>query len=54
MATGVQPRDEESQLTRTDLETIQDAMKSKKFRDLLTEYCEEVRDPANQALYQKK
>lgn len=54
MATGVQPRDEESQLTRTDLETIQDAMKSKKFRDLLTEYCEEVRDPANQALYQKE
>ncbi|KAM3963519.1 LOW QUALITY PROTEIN: PIH1 domain-containing protein Nop17-like [Aphomia sociella] len=54
MATGVKPRDEEPQLTRSDLEAIQDAMKCKKFRDLLTEYCEEVRDPANQALYQKE
>lgn len=54
MATGVKPRDEESQLTKSDLETIQDAMKCKKFRDLLTDYCEEVRDPANQALYQKE
>ncbi|XP_059054247.1 protein kintoun [Achroia grisella] len=54
MATGVKPRDEESQLTRSDLEAIQDAMKNKKFRELLTEYCEEVRDPANRALYQKE
>ncbi|CAG9783646.1 unnamed protein product [Diatraea saccharalis] len=54
MATGVKPRDEESQLTRTDLEVIQEAMKNKKFRDLLVDYCEEVRDPANQALYQKE
>lgn len=54
MATGVQPRNEDTQLTRSDLEAIQDAMKQKKFRDLLAEYCEEVRDPANQALYQKE
>ncbi|XP_075969412.1 PIH1 domain-containing protein Nop17-like [Anticarsia gemmatalis] len=54
MATGVTPRDEESRLTREDLENIQDAMKSKKFRDLLAEYCEEIRDPANQELYQKE
>ncbi|CAH2238826.1 jg18283 [Pararge aegeria aegeria] len=54
MATGVKPRDEESSLTRTDLETIQDAMKNKKFRELLSEYCEEIRDPANQAIYQKE
>ncbi|XP_053625388.1 protein kintoun [Plodia interpunctella] len=54
MATGVKPRDEEHQLTRNDLEVIQDAMKNKKFRDLLAEYCEEVRDPANQALYQEE
>lgn len=54
MATGVQPRDAESSLTRTDLETIQDAMKNKKFRDLLSDYCEEIRDPANQAIYQKE
>ncbi|RVE54867.1 hypothetical protein evm_000634 [Chilo suppressalis] len=54
MATGVKPRDEDSQLTRTDLEVIQEAMKNKKFRDLLVDYCEEVRDPANQALYQKE
>jgi dynein assembly factor 2, axonemal len=54
MATGVKPRDEESQLTRSDLETIQEAMKNKKFRDLLVDYCEEVRDPANQAVYQKE
>lgn len=54
MATGVKPRDEDSSLTRADLEAIQDAMKSKKFRDLLTEYCDEVRDPANQAIYQKE
>ncbi|XP_050344995.1 protein kintoun [Nymphalis io] len=54
MATGVKPRDEESSLTRADLEAIQDAMKNKKFRDLLSEYCDEVRDPANQAIYQKE
>ncbi|XP_013186644.2 protein kintoun [Amyelois transitella] len=54
MATGVKPRDEDHQMTRNDLEVIQDAMKSKKFRDLLAEYCEEVRDPANQALYQEE
>ncbi|KAG6450083.1 hypothetical protein O3G_MSEX006374 [Manduca sexta] len=54
MATGVKPRDEESSFTRSDLEAIQDAMKSKKFREMLSEYCEEVRDPANQAIYQKE
>lgn len=54
MATGVAPRDEESRLTREDLETIQDAMKTKKFRDLLADYCEEIRDPANIELYQKE
>ncbi|KAL4718762.1 hypothetical protein ACJJTC_019265 [Scirpophaga incertulas] len=54
MATGVKPRDDESQLTRSDLETIQEAMKNKKFRDLLVDYCEEVRDPANQAIYQQE
>lgn len=54
MATGVKPRDEDCQLTRTDLEAIQDAMKTQKFRDLLAEYCEEIRDPANQALYQQE
>lgn len=54
MATGVKPRDDESRLTREDLETIQDAMKTKKFRDLLAEYCEEISDPANQQLYQKE
>lgn len=54
MATGVKPRDEESQLTRSDLEVIQEAMKNKQFRDLLADYCEEVRDPANQAIYQQE
>ncbi|XP_028172629.1 protein kintoun [Ostrinia furnacalis] len=54
MATGLKPRDEESQLTRSDLEVIQEAMKNKKFRDLLADYCEEVRDPANQAIYQQE
>ncbi|CAH2086602.1 unnamed protein product [Euphydryas editha] len=54
MATGVKTRNEESTLTRADLEAIQDAMKNKKFRDLLTEYCDEVRNPANQAIYQKE
>lgn len=54
MATGVKPRNEDVQLTRSDLETIQDAMKDKKFRDMLVDYCEEIRDPANQALYQKE
>lgn len=54
MATGVPPRDDEPSLSRTDLESIQEAMKQKKFRDLLAEYCEEVRDPANQAIYQKE
>lgn len=54
MATGVKPREDDCQLTRTDLEAIQDAMKTKKFRDLLAEYCEEIRDPANQALYQQE
>lgn len=54
MATGVKPRDEDTQFSRSDLEAIQDALKNKKFRELLTEYCEEVRDPANQALYQKE
>ncbi|XP_041976926.1 protein kintoun [Aricia agestis] len=54
MATGVKPRDDESSFSRADLEAIQDAMKNKKFRDLLSEYCDEVRDPANQAIYQKE
>lgn len=54
MATGVKPRDEETQLTRSDLDAIHDAMKHKKFRDMLADYCEEVRDPANQAIYQKE
>lgn len=54
MATGVAPRDDEPSLSRTDLESIQEAMKQKKFRDLLAEYCEEIRDPANQAIYQKE
>lgn len=54
MATGVKPRDEENQLTREDLENIQDALKQKKFRDLLAGYCEEINDPANKALYQKE
>lgn len=54
MATGVRPRDDEPSLSRTDLESIQEAMKQKKFRDLLAEYCDEVRDPANQAIYQKE
>ncbi|KAL0841953.1 hypothetical protein ABMA28_014180 [Loxostege sticticalis] len=54
MATGVKPRDEESQLTRSDLEQIQEAMKNKQFRELLADYCEEVRDPANQAIYQQE
>ncbi|XP_049867052.1 protein kintoun [Pectinophora gossypiella] len=54
MATGVPPRDEDRTLTRMDLEALQDAMKSKKFRDMFNEYVEEVRDPANQALYQKE
>ncbi|XP_026329615.1 protein kintoun isoform X2 [Hyposmocoma kahamanoa] len=54
MATGVPPRDDEPSLSRIDLENIQEAMKQKKFRDLLAEYCEEVRDPANQAIYQKE
>lgn len=54
MATGVKPRDEESHLTKIDLENIQEAMKSKKFREMFVEYCEEVRDPANQALYQEE
>lgn len=54
MATGVKPRDEETQITREDLENFQDALKNKKFRDLLVDYCEEIRDPANQALYQKE
>ncbi|XP_072943604.1 protein kintoun [Epargyreus clarus] len=54
MATGVKPRDEDSQLTRSDLEAIKDAMKNKKFREMLSDYCKEVRDPANQAIYQKE
>lgn len=54
MATGVPPRDDEPSLSRTDMENIQEAMKQKKFRDLLADYCEEVRDPANQAIYQKE
>ncbi|KAJ0180435.1 hypothetical protein K1T71_003839 [Dendrolimus kikuchii] len=54
MATGVKPRDDDIKLTRCDLETIQDAMKNKKFRDMFVEYCEEVRDPANQAIFQKE
>lgn len=54
MATGVKPRDEETLLTRTDIEAIQDAMKSKKFRELFAEYCEEIRDPANQKIYQEE
>lgn len=54
MATGVPPRDDEPSLSRIDLENIQEAMKQKKFRDLLAEYCEEVRDPANQAIYQQE
>ncbi|XP_013182344.1 PREDICTED: protein kintoun [Papilio xuthus] len=54
MATGVKPRDDEPTLTRTDIEAIQEAMKSKKFREMLADYCDEVRDPANQALYQKE
>lgn len=54
MATGVNPRDEEIQFTRSDLDALQDAMKNKKFRDLLSEYCDEVLDPANQSLYQKE
>lgn len=54
MATGVKPRDDETMLTKTDLEAIQEAMRSKKFRDMFAEYCDEVRDPANQALYQKE
>ncbi|VVC92450.1 unnamed protein product [Leptidea sinapis] len=54
MATGVKPRDEDTQLTRSDLEALQDAMKHKNFREMLSEYCEEIRDPANQAIYQKE
>lgn len=54
MATGVPPRDDDRKLTRSDLDALQDAMKQKKFRDLLGEYVEEVRDPANQAIYQKE
>lgn len=54
MATGVKPRDEETRLSRDDIENIQDAMRNKKFRDLLAEYCDEIRDPANQQLYQKE
>lgn len=54
MATGVPPREDEPSLSRIDLENIQEALKQKKFRDLLAEYCEEVRDPANQAIYQKE
>lgn len=54
MATGVKPRDEDIHFTRSDLDALQDAMKNKKFRELLSDYCEEIRDPANQALYQKE
>ncbi|CAG9096537.1 unnamed protein product [Plutella xylostella] len=54
MATGVKPREEDVQFSRTDLEAIQEAMKNKKFRELLAEYCDEMRDPASQALYQKE
>ncbi|KAI5641775.1 pre-RNA processing PIH1/Nop17 domain-containing protein [Phthorimaea operculella] len=54
MATGVKPRDEDIQLSRIDLETIQDAMKQKKFRDMFKDYFDEVRDPANQAKFQKE
>lgn len=54
MATGVPPRDDDFQFSKIDMENIQDAMKSKKFRDMFVDYCNEVRDPANQALYQKE
>ncbi|GBP28336.1 Protein kintoun [Eumeta japonica] len=54
MATGVKPRDDDLQITKKDIEILEDAMKNKQFRELLVEYCEEVRDPANQALYQKE
>ncbi|KAJ2952846.1 hypothetical protein O0L34_g7211 [Tuta absoluta] len=54
MATGVKPRDEDIQLSRIDLETIQDAMKQKKFRDMFKDYFDEVRDPANQAKFQEE
>lgn len=54
MATGVKPREEDHQFTRNDMEMLGDAMKSKHFRDMLVDYFEEVRDPANQAIYQKE
>lgn len=54
MATGVKPRDEDHQFTKSDIEALEDAMKNKKFRDLLGEYFEEIRDPVNQDIYQKE
>ncbi|KAF2881948.1 hypothetical protein ILUMI_24221 [Ignelater luminosus] len=44
----------ELNLTRDEVERITDALKDKKFRQLLTEYVDEVRDPENQRLFQKE
>lgn len=54
MATGVKPRDEDHEIQKSDLENLEEALKNKQFRDMLFEYFEEVRDPANQAIYQNE
>ncbi|CAG7718082.1 unnamed protein product [Allacma fusca] len=45
---------EDFQITRDELEQLQQALKSEKFRSMLNDYAEEVQDPKNRTLFQSE
>lgn len=42
------------EITRAELDNIQEALKNKEFRKLLVEYCDELTDPASRKKYQEE
>lgn len=51
---AAQERNEDFELTKEDIDRFSDALKDKEFRKLFSEYCEEIQDPANRALYESE
>jgi len=45
---------EDFEMSRTEVEQLKNAFKDQKFRQLLSDYVDEVRDPENQLLYQRE
>ena len=54
MSDKLKSKFEELNLTKDELQRLNEAMKKEEFRKLLVEYAEEISDPKNRELYERE